>query len=72
MNKMKPNTYLSYSEAGISNGSFYRVTGRKKEFAAHYILGDFVRFVSQAEMLEGLDFQRSKKEALWILPGCFK
>lgn len=66
---MKPNTYLSYSEAGISNGSFYRVTGRKKEFAAHYILGDFVGFVSQAQIPpECLTVALAKKEAARLLP----
>ena len=69
---IKAGSFLSNDKNAMENGSTYRITGRKKEFAAHYMQGDFVRFVSQADMQEGLDFQRSKKDALRILPTCFK
>lgn len=67
-NKMKANTYVSFSEAGFRNGSFYRVTGRKKEFAAHYINGDFMGFVPAIPSDNLLTL--TKKEAKELLPAC--
>ena len=65
----KPNTFISYSKSGMENGSCYRVTGRKKEKFAIYILGDFHGFTN--ELPEDYVFCLPRKEAKKVLPSCF-
>jgi hypothetical protein len=66
----KPNTYLARSESGMENGSVLRVTGRKKEKFAIYILGDFHGFTN--ELPEDYTFALPRKEARHVLLACFR
>ena len=63
----KPNTYLALHLSGLRNGSFYRKTKRKGEYA-HYMNGDFIRFTH--ELPAGLDVVMPYAEAKAHLPAC--
>jgi cation transport regulator ChaC len=65
----KKGSFLALHEDGMRNGSVYRITGKKKNFAAQYVNGDFIQFVS--EVPADRTFVREKKEALKLLPACF-
>ena len=66
----KPNTFISYSEDGMRNGSVYRVTGRKREPYAMYNLGDFIGFTN--EIPDDYTFAMRYKDCKFILPACFR
>lgn len=72
MNVFCKGWFFASSMTNLRNGSCYRVTGRKKEFAAVYIFGDFHGFITEAEFsLESLSVAVSREESLRFLPLCF-
>lgn len=69
--KFKPNIFIANHELAMRNGSCYRITGRKREFAARYINGDFVHFVMEGEIPTDKPLILPWKEAKKLLPSCF-
>jgi len=67
---MKKNTYLTLNGiASLKNGSFYRVTGRKKDAYAIYINGDFMGFTDKLPDPDEWQ-QWTRREAKKHLPAC--
>jgi hypothetical protein len=65
--QLTANTYLATNEDALKNGSYFRVTGRKKfDRFAHYINGDFISFVNK--LPNGLNLQLQRKEAKKLIP----
>ena len=65
--QLAANTYLAVNKNALENGSYFRVTGRKKfDRFGHYMNGDFIAFVNK--LPEGLKFQLPGKEAKKLIP----
>lgn len=65
-------SFWAMNETNLRNGSCYRITGRKREFAAVYWLGDFHGFISEADMLViNPKVSVTRRDAKNILPPCF-
>jgi len=65
---MKSNIYLYSTQAALTNGTYYRSTGRKRDdIYAKYILGDFHGFVNTVP--DGLEAS-PKREIKHLLPAC--
>ncbi|HEX7261259.1 MAG TPA: hypothetical protein VF258_05545 [Luteolibacter sp.] len=62
----RPNTYLARDTESLSNGSFFRKTTRKNEYA-QYVNGDFLHFVT--ELPEGLSLTITRRDAVKHLPA---
>jgi len=76
---VKGNSYIARNKEAMSNGSCYRVTGRKRtDRFAHYINGDFVGFTNEdpTEIIARNHTEKplilSRREAIKILPDCFR